>query len=339
MFCEYCGTPISDDARVCSNCGRPVADEVIERSNSAKNTANAGDTFTTPGSESRHTGARPMENGNTGDTVRKEQPYVEQPYVEQPYVEQPYVEQPYMGAGSSGGNMGFAPNPNGGGRSYAQQQAGASVNPATAARTAGNRIRDLILAEGELVVRQYQCADFRKAAGYLTVTNKRVMFHAVGDNSRLTQEVGLPSVSGLRSYYGTNYNLRKMVIGIFLGIMGIIMMISSHSLFVYGGGGALIGTGLLMLLVGALLVFLGIERSFLIAVYAKDVTRSPIIVGQGPTSIAGNSALYAFNTTRNLETDAMLNEIGAMIQDLQTLGDYAIEKWQRKSDYNNLPTL
>ncbi len=348
MFCEFCGKPIDDNARVCPHCGEPVADDIFERAGKpsaaagAASVGNAVNTGNTIGMEQPHVEQPYMEQPH------QEQPYIEQPYVEQPYQEQPYQEQPYaqnpyaeepfMGAGNPGGNAGFAPNPNGGAMPYGQQQADPRVNQA-AVRTVGNRIRDLILAEGEIVVRQYKCADFAKAAGYLTVTNKRVMFHAVGDNSRMTQEVGLPSVSGLRSYYGTNYDIKKIVIGILIGIVGIIAMVSSGTLFPYGGGGAFIGLGFLLLLVGALFVFLGIERSFLIAVYAKDVTKSPIVVGQGPTSLVGNSALYAFNTIRNHETDVMLNELGAMIQDLQTLGDYAIEKWQRKSDFNSLPTL
>ena len=329
MFCEYCGTPIENNAAVCPKCGRPVAEDDFARAGNAGAAVNAG-----MGEPYTGAGAGNPDTINTGNTMGMDSPYMGAGAPGG----NPGMGDPYAGAGMRGGNAGYVPpNPNPGPNPYGQRQS----NQVVTARSVGNRVSDLILADGEIVVRQYKCADFSKASGYLTVTNKRVMFHAVGDNSRLSQEVGLPSVSGLRSYYGTNYDTKKILLGVLVGIVGIIIMVSMGGL---GIGPAPILMGLVLLLVGAFLIILGIERSFLIAVYAKDVTRSPIVVGQGPTSLAGNSALYAFNTMRNQETDQMLNELGAMIQDLQTLGDYAIEKWKSDnvsggSGFSSLPNL
>lgn len=198
------------------------------------------------------------------------------------------------------------------------------------------------LAEGEVIVKRYNCADVRGVKGYLTVTNKRLLFNASGGNSRYNQEVTLSSVSGLTCYKGTNYDLKLIIIGVIIALLGILIMTATGGGGYYGyssGGGAGSAFGILLIIVGGLLVFLGIRTAFQIAVYAKDVTISPIVVGEGPKSILGNSALFAVASTPTPDTDIMLSELGAMVQDLQSMGDLAIEKWQNRVDPRYLPSL
>lgn len=193
------------------------------------------------------------------------------------------------------------------------------------------------LAEGEVVVKRYNCADVRGAKGYMTVTNKRLMFNASGGNSRYNQEVTLSSVSGLTLYRGTNYDLKLIIIGALFALLGIVALSSSGGS--YGGFGAGATIGLVLLLIGGIIIFLGIKTAFQIAVYAKDVSLSPIVVGEGPKSIIGNLALFAIVSTPTADTDIMINELGALVQDLQSMGDLAIEKWQNRYDPRDLPSL
>lgn len=185
------------------------------------------------------------------------------------------------------------------------------------------------LADGEVVVRKYNCADVKGVQGYLTVTNKRLMFNASGGQSRLCQEVTLSSVSGLTCYRGKNFLPVPIILGVLLALAGLMTMFSGGGYgYGYGGGGGAIA-GLFMILIGAILIFMGIQTAFLVAVYAKDVSVSPIVVGEGPRSIVGNSALLAVASKATNDTDIMLSELGALVQDLQTMGDLAISKWQK----------
>ncbi len=207
----------------------------------------------------------------------------------------------------------------------------------TPQQTAGTTgVIDTALAEGEVIVKRYNCADVRGVKGYLTVTNKRLLFNASGGNSRYNQEVTLSSVSGLTCYKGTNFDLKLIIIGAICALLGIAFLSMAGNSF---GSGAMQMMGFIFLAIGGLLIFLGIRSAFQIAVYAKDVSISPIVVGEGPKSLIGNSALFAIASTPTADTDIMLSELGALVQDLQSMGDLAIEKWQNRFNPQDLPSL
>ena len=204
-------------------------------------------------------------------------------------------------------------------------------------QSSGNSgVIDTTLAEGEVIVKKYNCADVRGVKGYLTVTNKRLLFNASGGDSRYNQEVTLSSVSGLTCYRGTNYDLKLIIMGAVLAMLGIFFLVSAGNSFV---NEELQTIGFISLTIGGLLIVLGIRSAFQIAVYAKDVSISPIVVGEGPKSLLGNSALFAIASTPTADTDLMLSELGALVQDLQSMGDLAIEKWQNKFNPVELPPL
>lgn len=211
------------------------------------------------------------------------------------------------------------------------------VKPNSDNRKSGDRA-GLILADGEVIVKQYNCANVSGAKGYLTVTNKRLLFNAsnYSSSSRLSQEITLSSVSGLSSYYGYNFRLGRIIAGGIMAFFGLMFVLGMEDSLVSGVTGLV---GLILLIIGGILIFFGIKKSFLIAIYAKDVSLSPIVVGEGPNSLIGNSALLTLSSERTNDTDTMLNELGAVVQDLQSMGDFAIEKWQNKGDFRDLPTL
>ena len=53
-------------------------------------------------------------------------------------------------------------------------------------------------------------------------------------------------------------------------------------------------------------------------------------VGTAPQNMLGNGALYTLKSRPTVDTDRMIDELGALIQDLQTFGDQAITKWKNK---------
>ena len=189
---------------------------------------------------------------------------------------------------------------------------------------------DIVLAQNEEVVRRYNCADLKGVMGYMLVTNKRLMFTASGGRSRINQEVTLSSVSGLTCHRGTNLIWNRIIIGVLLVLIGLYSFFSMGDSY-YGGSG--IGMlGVMLLIFGAILIFLGFRPAYMVAIYAKDVSLSPIVVGEGPKTLMGNSALYAFYCKPTAETEVMISELGALIQDLQSMGDLAITKWKSPAE-------
>lgn len=176
------------------------------------------------------------------------------------------------------------------------------------------------MAENEKVVRQYHCSNIRhpKCDGYLTVTNKRVMFQAKASTSRISKEVVLDSVSGLDCYYGLNVNVGGIILAVFC-------IIASFRCF--GSGESLVVIGLLLLVLGIVLLIFSLRKCFFLSIYSSKANGSPISIGGGPRTLVGNGALYSLASEPTEDTDRMMNELGALVQDLQTLGDHAISKW------------
>ena len=180
---------------------------------------------------------------------------------------------------------------------------------------------ELVLSEDEVVIKTYHCAAIKRqfCNGYLTVTNKRVIFNGVSSKSRIEKEVTLESISGIDTYYGMNVSITKLIFGIILSFFGLSTMDDN--------GAKLIG--LIFLMLGILLIYLAIKRTYILALYSSKASLSPINIGAGPASTLGNGAIMSLQANPTSETDAMMKEVGALILDVQTLGDYAIEKWKK----------
>ena len=72
------------------------------------------------------------------------------------------------------------------------------------------------LSENELIVRSYRCTSLRQflmrpSIGYLTITNKRVVYHseshAVGSRNAIISEIPLNDVSGISTFIGQSFNI------------------------------------------------------------------------------------------------------------------------------------
>jgi len=257
-------------------------------------------------------------------------------------------------------------------------------------------------AEGEMSVRAYHCTYYQsrplglKATGYLAVTNKRVIFQALGKSSAglsvIQSEVPIADVSGINSYKGTYFSfghlLWAFVLATFVTFLMLTMLpilgssidmsydtyqgliwvlaiafaagsffvpnklilrtvlaaasagtlnaLATRSLFSgffggYGGGG-----GWEMLVVGAL----GIYTLICIGFYSRRPTFSLSIGSKGgsstPINISGATGFGIFDVAAGKaltaepaeEAESMLKELGAVILDIQTLGDFGINKWK-----------
>lgn len=186
----------------------------------------------------------------------------------------------------------------------------------------------LVLSENEQLVRQYHCSSVKKpkCEGYLSVTTKRMTFQAEGGGffrSRISKEISLDKITGVDCYYGTNLKMAQIVFGVILLIYGFIIMGINQR---FGAGMGFLS--FLMIVLGIVLIIFSIKKSFKLTVYASECSPSPISIGEGAISIHGNTAFYAIVSEPTSDTDRMIDEIGALVHDLQTMGDMAISKWK-----------
>ena len=197
-----------------------------------------------------------------------------------------------------------------------------------------------ILADGEQVIRSYACADLitgffifkSKVHGYLTVTNKRMLYEAEGSRSRISMEAPIDSIGGIKTTSGININIHRIIVGIILCLISFFCFYLSGQIsqFSYssGSGGvqaALIG--FVCILSGVFLIVSCFRRSYSLVVNSNKVTGVAVSSGEGIQSRFGNAAIFALAAEPTEMTEQMQRELGALVQDIQQLGDRAIQKW------------
>lgn len=181
------------------------------------------------------------------------------------------------------------------------------------------------LADDEKVVKSYHCAKvkFPRCNGYLTVTNKRVIFHGVSGGSRVEKEVTLDSVSGLDIFTGRRFNFFAIILGV-LSVFAGFKFIFDRYMPTF--------TGILLLALAVVLfMFFAVNKIYTLSIFSSKANHSPISIGLLPRTLFGNGALYTLSCTATGETDTMVSELGALISDLQEKGDHAIEKWNPRA--------
>lgn len=184
------------------------------------------------------------------------------------------------------------------------------------------------LTEGEQVIRTYKCCDLLlpNITGKLSVTNKRILFTGAGSSSRVSKELKIDSVSGIDCHYGTNIRILRLIVAIILAVVGFIVLGQAANYYYAGDG--LKTIGIFLVIIGGVLGFLSVRPTFNFVVYAKDTHVSPISLGEGASSLVGNTAIMSVVGRPGADTDRMLREIGALIMDLQMRGDLAIDSWK-----------
>ena len=210
----------------------------------------------------------------------------------------------------------------------------ASTNSAVKTQPKGILMDGMVLAEGEKIVRQYDCCLIKKpkCVGRLSVTNKRVVFQGSAGNSRISDEIEINKVTGVSGLYGKYYHWVKMIFGLILALGGIGAFISLcenySSRYRYSIMSAFSDVVIIICIalvtIGVLLFCKGITDTYYLIIYASECAPSPIIIGRSNTLQRAEIAVRG-NITE--DTNRMLNELGALVQDLKTMGDHAIQKW------------
>lgn len=268
----------------------------------------------------------------------------------------------------------------------------------------------LVAAEGESSVRTYHCTKTFWSNGFLTITNKRVVFFAsgsscwgVGGNSTVYNEVPLADVATLALGRGTKFSMLMALLGWFLNplpLLGVFFRdalpvtvkpvtvdaglsffaICAAALFFvvlsirffknkwiqYGCASAVLGLFMPVTMnggdvgwaamsqhafpflngvitVSACLYFIYsffrfVQHEYLtLIVTSKGGMSAPIQVA-GKFSRAYNTSAYsAYGMKPGPDAPLMFKELGAIITDIQTLGDQGVIKWTGQQTPDQTP--
>lgn len=192
--------------------------------------------------------------------------------------------------------------------------------------------------EGEVSVKSYQCSEFNskifgiKAKGYLEVTNKRLLFQALGkgmnDWSVIHNEVAIADVSEIKIYKGSSFKLLMFIIGTVISLAiasALKQAISSDAL----------GAILALAVVGGAVYWLWMncrKQAFSLIIQTKGGSGNVVyIAGLSPFGAGTSIASKALEAFPSKDSEILFKEIGAVIQDIQNMGENAIEKWKTKS--------
>lgn len=195
--------------------------------------------------------------------------------------------------------------------------------------------------EGESTVRSYVCTTFNdwffglKAQGILEVTNKRLVFQALGEGikgwSVIHNEVAIADVSDLKIYKGTSFSLMKFILGLVLA--GIV---ASAVMALAAWMGLLKLSPVLGLAAFGYMAYRAYvwakEETFSLKVATKGGGGQVVnIAGQSPLADGSSVARRALVGAPGPDSQKLMKELGAVVLDIQNLGDYGIDKWKKVS--------
>lgn len=202
------------------------------------------------------------------------------------------------------------------------------------------RVGPFVLAENEVPIKRYMCADlgfgfFKKSSstGYLYVTNQRIMYYGSDENSEICMEAPISSIGGITTFLGNNRNTGQAILGGVLIVLGLAFMTSCMGSGAGGFVSMLSGiaslAGLVLVGLGILQIYLSRRKAYLLQISSNAVNGTAIMIGEGPQGNVGhNKSLYTLAAVPTKDTEIMISEIGALIHDIQMLGDGAIAIWK-----------
>lgn len=197
-------------------------------------------------------------------------------------------------------------------------------------------------AEGEVSIKAYLCTHFDsqlfgiKADGYLEVTNKRLLFQSVGKNvsgnSAIHSEVAIGDVSEIKIYKGKTFNVALFLLGV---ILVLIIAAAVKGFFYAALNSNVWGTlfALALSVYGIYRVYVAsMKKAFSLLVNTKGGSGNVVyIAGLSPFGGGNTAASRALTAEPARDSDLLMKEIGALVLDIQNMGDNAVGKWKKSN--------
>ena len=204
-----------------------------------------------------------------------------------------------------------------------------------------NTVSGVSFSAGEKLLKNYHATHmtFPSCEGYIMVTNKRIIFRGEGGviiNNFVMDEVNIDSVSGFSSFCGSRYIWWRIIAGILMVIYGLFNIYgTSYNPFFGYSSSSFSFTALAAIIIGGALCYFGHRYIFSLIVFSSQANGGPINIGEGMSGsggfidiLFGKTAIYSVIGRPTDETSKMVNEIGAIVRDIQTLDeDTVFKKW------------
>ncbi len=220
-----------------------------------------------------------------------------------------------------------------------------SVNESTTAPPKTIASASIVLADGEVLKREYlvtKVSGGGEGEGWLFITDSRLIFvgqaSSVFTDSRLVQDIQLQDVNGIMAYKHRGIGAGGLLFLLLLVLIDLGLLLSQH--FV----SFLIVAGII-----AAIVYTARTRTYLaFTIQSRSTQIGAISFGQGPTeneSLRGFmslilrpasilfqkvgliNAIDVLSGYPTAEAEAMMQELGALILDLQSKGRLAETDW------------
>lgn len=183
------------------------------------------------------------------------------------------------------------------------------------------------LSNNERVIKNYHVTkvstlfNWNKGNGHITITNKRIIYHAYGRKSKMISEVQLDKVNGIGTYFGNGMRIWMLIVGLIGLIIG--WNLSDQG---YSTDYTPLTFGIIFLII---MLYLGRQQMYYISVFAEGSNLSPISVSSGKTfkGLTGQGAAISVKGKATKEAIKMMEEIGGIVIDFKNMGDHAFDIW------------
>lgn len=215
---------------------------------------------------------------------------------------------------------------------------------------------NIFLAEGEVNVKSYHCTTFPNnpitrffslaTDGYASVTNKRVIFFADGKTGVTMSEVDIDKVSGVVSQNGKGWNLLALLIWGILYIAQLGFILSSFEYLSYDFDFKILIT--ILVSIGIFIATICIGKFFIRPwLYKFFITGSGVETSKVGAGNIGTKThwwvLGVHGDSKSIklllpgrDSERAIRELRAVVKDIQTLGEFGIEKWTENNSACNL---
>ncbi|CUX51530.1 MULTISPECIES: hypothetical protein [Clostridia] len=186
------------------------------------------------------------------------------------------------------------------------------------------------LCEKEVPIKQYHICNARSRIcrlwqeGRIQITNKRIIFHLSGccwNKKAISHtEFAIDEVEGISVSNGVSFRTWDFLLGFIIGAIVLIISCAAGNPFRTRTG--IFATLIVLLVYIVLLLLYAMKPSFSIRIMTKHTSDELTHIGNG------RIASSAIEFLPGGDTDVAARELGAVILDVQKLGDSVVEKWK-----------
>ncbi|MEK4011130.1 hypothetical protein [Peribacillus sp. FSL M8-0224] len=190
--------------------------------------------------------------------------------------------------------------------------------------------RGIILAEDEVVIREYEASyiDVPKSEGYIITTNRRLIFtgstsSAMG-SSIIVRDTKIDNITGVVGGLTRKKSIIQIIIGVIIALIGLVGIFNDFNIIM-----------LLVLLLGSYIAYRGISAGgvqMYLSIFSSQAAPAISVAVEASRGLFSriskhDAVMTVAASGPGKHTEQMIREIGALVQDIQIMGELAVSKW------------